>query len=386
MAEKKEKEKLKKGNNKETPKKKSVAREWFDAIVFAVIAATLIRTLFIEAYEIPTPSMEKSLLVGDFLFVSKVNYGPRLPMTPVAFPFAHQTLPVINTKAYWDGIQLPYFRLPGLEKIKRYDVVVFNWPVDSDLENHSKRPVDKKENYIKRCQGLPGDTLSVVNAQVYINGKPSLNAPQGETSYEIRTDGTDFNTHRLDELGIVTEGDQDKDNSLDPSIPNLVGFHLTKENAENISHFGNVKSIKPKLATKGIRDVNPLIFPGDTLHKWNGDFYGPIVIPAKGKAMPLTLENIEIYRRAITEYEHNDLKVQNGRIYINGKEANSYTFKMDYYFMMGDNRHNSADSRYWGFVPEDHIVGKALFVWMSVNSFGDFFHKIRWNRIGMGIH
>lgn len=390
MAEKKEKETVKKGKVKNTPKKKTVMREWFDAIVFAVIAATLIRTFFIEAYEIPTPSMEKSLLVGDFLFVSKINYGPRLPITPIAFPFAHQTLPIINTKAYWEGIQLPYFRLPGLQKINRYDVVVFNWPADTN----PPRPVDKKENYIKRCQGIPGDTLTVIKSQVYINHKPSLNPPQGETSYEIKTDGTDFNKERLDELGVVREsegesspaGQDDDISGAYPPPPNTIALHLTKENAEILSHFGNVKSITPRYSTPGVRDVTPLIFPGDTIHKWNADYYGPIVIPGKGQTINLSSDNIEIYRRAITVYEHNDLKIQGGRIFINGKQTKGYTFKMDYYFMMGDNRHNSADSRYWGFVPEDHIVGKALFVWLSINPFGDLFHKIRWNRIAMGIH
>jgi len=383
MAVRNEKEKPKKVQEKGNVKRKSIMREWVDAIVFAVIAATLIRTLFIEAYEIPTPSMEKSLLVGDFLFVSKINYGPRLPITPVAFPFAHQTLPIFNTQAYWDGIQLPYFRLPGLEKIKRYDVVVFNWPVDTI----PYRPVDKKENYIKRCQGIPGDTLSVVGAQVFINHKPSLNPPMGETSYDVETDGSDFNNERLGEMGVVL--DKDQDGNIQDGHQNSANtwlLHLDKENAQNLSHFGNVKSIKPVMASQGVMDQAPLIFPGDTLHKWNADYYGPILIPGKGQTIRLNLQNVEIYRRAIAVYEHNTLKIQNGRIYINGKETDSYTFKMNYYFMMGDNRHNSLDSRYWGFVPEDHIVGKALFVWMSVNPFGDFLHKVRWNRIGMGIH
>ncbi len=365
-------------------KKKSIAREWLDAIVFAVIAATLIRTLFIEAYEIPTPSMEKSLLVGDFLFVSKINYGPRLPMTPIAFPFAHQTLPIINTKAYFDGIQLPYFRLPGLEKIKRYDVVVFNYPADTLI----KRPVDKKENYIKRCQGIPGDTLEVIKGQVYINHIASQNPPDGETSYLIKTDGTDFNEQRIKDLEIVRQESEDghRQDEMLSSEPNSFIFHLKKENFEILSHFSNVKSITPIIMKSGDMEMGSGIFPGDSIHKWNADYYGPILIPKKGQTISLNSGNIEIYRRAIQEYEHNDLKLQDGRIFINAKEVNAYTFKMNYYFMMGDNRHNSADSRYWGFVPEDHIVGKALFVWLSIDSFGDVFHKIRWNRIFKGIH
>lgn len=369
---------------KQNPKRKSVGREWLDAIVFAVIAATLIRTLFIEAYEIPTPSMEKSLLVGDFLFVSKINYGPRLPMTPIAFPFAHQTLPILNTKAYFDGVQLPYFRLPGLEKIKRYDVVVFNWPVDTI----PKRPVDKKENYIKRCQGIPGDTLMVVNSQVFINHVASQNPPNGETSYEIKTDGTDFNNQRLEDLNIVTHADEDgRPQDGGPSTnPNSYIFQLKKENYEALSHFSNVKSITPILSKAGVMDLNPIIFPGDTLHKWNSDNFGPLVIPGKGQTILINMNNIEIYKRAISEYEHQDLTIHDGKIQIQGKDVNSYTFKMNYYFMMGDNRHNSLDSRYWGFVPEDHVVGKALFVWMSINPYGDLFHKIRWNRLFKGIH
>jgi len=380
----------KKEEGKKAPKKKSIMREWLDAIVFAVIAATLIRTLFIEAYEIPTPSMEKSLLVGDFLFVSKINYGPRLPMTPIAFPFAHQTLPVFNTQAYYDGLHLPYFRLPGLEKIKNNDVVVFNWPADT----LPKRPVDKKENYIKRCQGIPGDTLSVEMGQVYINGKPAMNPPEGETSYKVTTDGSEFNHDRFHELGIVQEHDVSEmdypggqDFRTFDENPNLFEYHLTHENYLNLKQFGNVKSIEPVMGKKGVMEKPPFkIFPGDSIHPWNADFYGPIIIPKKGMTVQLSPQNIEIYRRAIVEYEKNTLKEVAGKYMINGKESPTYTFQMDYYFMMGDNRHNSLDSRYWGFVPEDHIVGKALFVWMSIDSFSDFFHKVRWNRIFKGIH
>jgi len=356
---------------KRVKKKKTAGREWLDAIVFAVIAATIIRTLFIEAYTIPTGSMERSLLIGDFLFVSKINYGARTPITPVAFPFAHHTMPITNTKAYWDGIQLPYYRLPGLGKIKRYDVVVFNWPMDTV----NNRPVDKKENYIKRCQGLPGDTLSVVKAQVYVNGKASEDPPQAQTSYYVKTDGTPLNPKTMQQMGITgAEG---------VSPDGTYGLTLTPENYLKVKAFPVVKTITPVLALPGQMDKEPLIFPGDSLHAWNADYYGPIIIPAKGMTMALNTNNINIYRRAISVYERNKLEVNGDQILINGIKSNSYTFKMNYYWMMGDNRHNSLDSRYWGFVPEDHIVGKALFIWMS---WDDDQKKIRWERLFQDIH
>lgn len=356
-----------------TKKRKSAGREWFDAVVFAVIAATLIRTLFIEAYTIPTASMERSLLVGDYLFVSKLNYGPRIPMTPVAFPFAHHTMPLGLGKAYWDGLQLPYYRLPGLQSVNRYDVVVFNWPADT--VNH--RPVDKKENYIKRCQGIPGDTLSVVNAQVFVNGKASENPPQGQSTYVVRTDGTEFNPKTMLELGITGAGD--------PSADGTYVLFLTPGNLEKISHFSNVKSVTPRNEGKGEVDVSQPTFPGDSLHKWNADFYGPVIIPKRGMVVKLNAGNIAIYSRAIQEYEKNKLEIKGNDYYINGVKTDSYTFKMNYYWMMGDNRHDSLDSRYWGFVPEDHIVGKALFIWWSWADEGSGFTKVRWSRIFRGI-
>jgi len=369
----------KKAAPKKVKKKKSKTREWVDAIVFAVIAATLIRTFFIEAYVIPTPSMERSLLVGDFLFVSKINYGARIPMTPIAFPFAHHTMPLIGTKAYWDGWELPYYRLPGLQSIKRGDVVVFNYPADT-INN---RPVDKRENYIKRCQGIAGDTLSVVDAQVYVNGKAAPNPPGEEMEYSYQTTGEGLNPEILDELHVTTyEGHE---------YP-----AMTQESANTMKGYSNVKNFMPATTPKGVSED---VFPrGNTSvldphvrirvpdYHWNVDNYGPIIIPKKGWTVKLDSLTFPIYERAIEVYENNKLEVNNGAIFINGKQTDTYTFKMNYYWMMGDNRHDSEDSRYWGFVPEDHIVGKALFIWMSWDDNASFFGKIRWSRLLNGIH
>ena len=370
--------------NNPRKKKKSATREWVDAIVFAVIAATLIRTFFIEAYVIPTPSMERSLLVGDFLFVSKVNYGARIPMTPIAFPFAHHTMPMINTKAYWDGIKLPYYRLPGLSNVKRGDVVVFNYPMDADSPLY--RPVDKRENYIKRCQGIPGDTLSVVNGQVYVNGKAMPNPPGEDMEYSYTTTGVDINPQILDELHITTyEG------HMFPA--------MTKEAANVLKGYSNVKSLTPVLSPRGVSDPSNPVYPTNPNHpvglmlngkqhdfKWTVDNYGPIIIPKKGWTVKLDSVTFPLYERCIKVYENNKVEVVGNDILINGKKTDTYTFKLNYYWMMGDNRHDSDDSRFWGFVPEDHIVGKALFIWMSWDDNAPFFSKIRWSRLFRGIN
>jgi len=355
------------------PYKKSATREWADAIVFAVVAATLIRTFLIEAYMIPSGSMERSLLTGDFLFVSKINYGPRLPMTPVAFPFAHHTMPVTGTKAYWDGFQMDYRRLPGLQKIKRNDVVVFNYPMEADAPYN--RPVDKRENYIKRAIGMPGDTIAIVDAQVYVNGKKGVTPVEGQLMYEVTTDGTDINRDRINDMRI--EGGQ-------TNQPNQYIFYLTPSLASTIKGWANVKEIKPIILPKNTPEPTQDIFPQGS--DWNHDNYGPIIVPHQGWTVQLDEESASFYERAITIYEGNTFEKKDGSYYINGDKADHYTFKMNYYWMMGDNRHNSLDSRFWGFVPEDHIVGKALFVWLSLDDKGSFLDKIRWNRIFMGIH
>ncbi|MDB4999116.1 MAG: family signal peptidase [Mucilaginibacter sp.] len=362
-------------------KKKSPTREWADAIIFAVIAATLIRTLFIEAYTIPTPSMERSLLVGDFLFVSKVNYGARTPMTPIAFPFAHHTMPIFGIKAYWDGVKLPYYRLPGLSDVKKGDVVVFNYPMEADSPYY--RPVDKRENYIKRCQGTPGDTVSLVDAQVYVNGKAAPNPPGEQTDYTITTNGMEMNPQILEDLNVS-------------NYENIPFPTMTKDAAAKLKSFSNVKSVTPNIKSRGLADPFNAVFPAaypkyalspqNGAFNWNVDNYGPIIVPKKGWTVKLDSLTMPLYGRAIEIYENNKVQIVGKDVMINGKKADSYTFKMNYYWMMGDNRHDSADSRYWGFVPEDHIVGKALFIWMSWDDNASFFSKIRWSRLFRGIN
>ncbi|EOR94230.1 Signal peptidase I [Arcticibacter svalbardensis MN12-7] len=354
------------------PYRKSAAREWGDAIIFAVVAATLIRSFLLEAYTIPTGSMEKSLLIGDFLFVSKVNYGARIPMTPIAFPFAHHTMPLIGTKAYWDGLELKYRRLPALEEIERNDVVVFNYPMEADAPFN--RPVDKRENYIKRCIAICGDTLRIINAQVYVNSKKAINLEFAQKYNAVVSDGTDFNPQKLTDMNIDAQRRSDVDYL----------FNMTKGQALEIKSWANVKEVKPYIQSASMYDTE--IFPKDPAFRWNVDNFGPLIIPKKGWTVKLDSTNIPLYKRAIEVYEGNKVEVINhNQISINGKLANSYTFKMNYYWMMGDNRDNSLDSRFWGFVPEDHIVGKALFVWMSWNTNGSFLSKIRWDRLFMGI-
>ncbi len=351
--------------------RKSKSREWIEALVFAVIAATIIRTFAIEAYTIPTPSMEKSLLVGDFLFVSKMHYGARTPMTVLSFPFAHNTMPLFGGKSYLEWIQLGYHRLPGFSDIKNNDVVVFNYPMEDF------RPVDKRENYIKRCIAIPGDTLQVINAEVFINGKKNWKAPFRQEDYLVYTDGSAINDKVLKELHIDEGGPTNSTGTYN--------FHLTDDGVEALKKLPNVKKVEPLILQQGF---NPeTLFPGDPKNfAYNLDNYGPVVLPKKGVTVALTPENIALYTRVITVYEGHKLQMNGDKFVIDGKEVSSYTFEMNYYWMMGDNRHNSADSRFWGFVPEDHIVGKAWFIWMSWDKDGSFVSKIRWGRIFNGIN
>lgn len=357
-------------------RKNTSGGEWIDAGMFAIIAATLIRTFFIEAYQIPTSSMEKSLLRGDFLFVSKLNYGPRVPMTPISFPFVHQELPLLGGKAYSEALKLAYCRLPGIQTIANNDIVVFNYPGE---DNH---PTDKKTNYIKRCVAIAGDSLKVVDGWVYVNGKRAQVAVNGQMSYAMQTS--------------ITLGRRDLEN-IDVSEygTNGTGYYelfITEENKDALSKFPGVIDISKKIDKKG---NYPEIFPHipDQL-PWSRDNYGTIYVPKRGDILPMNSRTIWVYKDLIQKYEdNNSYQIKGDKAYINGKEIAEYTVKMNYYFMMGDNRHRSADSRYWGFVPEDHIVGKALFIWMSIEQDGIYggrhknvLSRIRWSRLFNSIH
>ncbi len=381
--------------------KKTVLREWVDAILFAVIAASIIRMFWFEAYTIPTSSMEKSLLVGDFLFVSKLSYGPKIPNTPLAFPFVHHTLPLTKyTKSYLEWIKLPYYRFPGLGKVKRGDAVVFNYPdgdtvamkaqnqsyyalvrdygwkrVNTDNVNFGDivaRPVDKRENYIKRCIALPGDTLQIIDQDVFINGIKQPLPPKSQFRYYLKTTGNRLNTRLLSKLDITED--------VIMAGPGEYYLTLTPEAVNELQKNPEVVEIRKSVQPAG--SGQSYIFPHRTDYPWNVDNFGPLYIPKAGATVQLTLQNLPLYERIITAYEGNQLEVVNSEIHINDKPATHYTFRLDYFWLMGDNRHNSADSRFWGYVPYDHVVGKAVFVWLSIDRAKPLFGgKIRWNKL-----
>lgn len=366
-------------------KPKSKIREWWDAILFAVVAATLIRWLIMEAYTIPTPSMENSLLVGDFLFVSKFHYGTRTTSRPLQVPLTHQKIWFTDIPSYSNAIKLPQYRLPGISKVNREDVVVFNIPPKS-LNENKDYPPDLKTNYIKRCVAIPGDTLVIKDAQVIINGTPLSNPPEMQFSYIVTSKST-INLRNLENLGLTLIEDYQ---IIQRYSDGKVDYHmqLTDAKAAEIKSLPYIVSVDKQ--EKNEDDValpySPYYALGHTpdslqLVHWSGDNFGPLWIPSEGATIPINDKNLALYGPTIKLYDHNeDVKIEGGKLFIDGKEVTEYTFKQNYYFMMGDNRHNSLDSRYWGFVPEDHIVGKAFFIWLSLDKEGSFLSKIRWNR------
>jgi signal peptidase I len=351
------------------------------SLLFAIVVATFVHTYFIQPFTIPTSSLEKTLLVGDFLFVSKVNYGARTPMTTVALPMVHDTIPLTKKKSYLTWPELPYFRLPGFQKVERNDIVVFNWPIDTVYKFRDQsglrvdKPIDKKSNYVKRCVGVPGDQFEIKDGIVFVNGKelilPERARPQ--FSYKVALDGkTPIDFEYLLQDMDITDGagfmDAEKRDTLFIAA-------LTAANAERLQQIPGITGVQ-KIISK---EVESGIFPH--INKWNRDNFGPIYIPQQGKTVALNLETLPFYKAIITDYEKNDLKVTGSEIRINGKITTSYTFQQNYYWMMGDNRHNSEDSRYWGYVPENHIVGKPTFIWMSYDSNAKGLKKIRWERL-----
>jgi signal peptidase I len=376
----------KKKSTDEQKAPKSKVREWWDAILFAVVAATLIRWLIMEAYTIPTPSMENSLLVGDFLFVSKFHYGTRTTSTPLQVPLTHQKIWLTNIPSYSTAIQLPQYRLPGITHVKREDVVVFNVPPKS-LNDNTDYPVDLKTNYIKRCVGIPGDILEIKNQIVYANGTAIGLPDEMQFSYIIHSTGQ-INPRNLERFGLGADDIAESAVQSDGSYKYI--FYLTKEKFDRFTTEkpSYILSISPIMnQPPDSQGIFPYCHYTNTLNpkkkyvNWSRDSFGPLWVPKEGASIPVNDSTMSIYGFTILDYEHHEnAKIENGKLIIDGKELTEYTFKQDYYFMMGDNRHNSLDSRYWGFVPADHIVGKAFFIWLSIDKEGSFFNKIRWSR------
>ncbi|MGC6421379.1 MAG: signal peptidase I [Flavobacteriaceae bacterium] len=405
--------------------------EWISSVLFAVVAATLVHTYIMQPYIIPTGSLEKTLLVGDFLFVSKFHFGSRVPMTTISFPMVHDTLPLIKTRSYLKKPQLPYLRFPGIQKIKRNDIVVFSWPADTVRQFFVKeagvrKPIDKKSNYVKRCVALPGDTLEIKNGLVFINGKQSqlpdrakvqythkVYADKGVSARKLRDMGykdfervykvqnitqQSFNALRpyltrtrgssVEDFRLVTASSglpvsvvQDLRLSVTEILEREKQMTLTLKEAQELAGETWIDSITRKNQTEKV--PNTQFFPNSLPYDWNEDNFGPVVLPKAGAAITLTSTNYPLYKKLIREYEKNQFIKKKDGFEINGQPTQQYTFKQDYYWMMGDNRHKSEDSRFWGFVPSDHIVGKPVFIWFSIEGFTEGIKnwRIRWDRV-----
>ncbi|AWV97313.1 signal peptidase I [Arcticibacterium luteifluviistationis] len=362
-------------------KKKGPIREWFDSVLFAVVAATLIRWLLLEAYTIPTGSMEKSLLVNDFLFVSKVHYGTRTPGTILQVPLTHQKIWFTDIPSYSTAIQLPNYRLPGFTSVKNNDVVVFNYPGCPERPDQfggfDKYPIDLRTNYIKRCIGIAGDVVSIKDAQVYVNDK-AVEDPDGLQKWYTVESNTSINPNLWKKYDVTERGSGTQDGKY------YYAINATESAVNNLNGLDFISTIYPDIIEAGDETTPYKTFPYRAdLMNWNRDNFGPVTIPKKGMTVDLSVEkNFALYKGVITTFDHNDnAEVKDGKIYIDGASISEYTFKQDYYFMMGDNRYESDDSRFWGFVPADHIVGKAVFIWMSIDAEGTFLNKIRWKRL-----
>ena len=380
--------------------KRNALLDWLDAVIFAVIVVTFINTFFFQAFKIPSSSMESSLLTGDHLFVSKLAYGPKLPQTPLTIPFTHNV--IAGRESYSTLIQNEYRRLKGFGDVETGDYVVFAFPHgdtiltrfpaddyytvkrtigrDAAIRNYGPlkaRPSDKKDHYVKRCVAMAGDTLEIVNGRVYVNSQPQEVWPGVQNSYTVVTNGQRINPVLLDKIGLNTS-----ELFYDQSLPGYPAMPLTAEMLDEVKGIPTVTAVEENIDAypPDYPDSYVTIFPFAPDYRWTRDNFGPLWIPKKGETVELTVENLPLYERIITAYEGNDLKVEDGKIYINSEEAQTYTFRQDYYFMMGDNRHNSLDSRYWGFVPEDHIVGKPAVIWLSIDRNRRFPNNIRWRR------
>ena len=363
--------------------------EWVSSILFAVVAATIVHTYVMQPFTIPTSSLEKTLLVGDFLFVSKFHYGARTPMTPISFPMVHDTIPILKAKSYMKGLQIPYFRFPGFQKIKQNDIVVFSWPPDTltnitnPLSNVDIKPLDKKSNYVKRCVGLPGDSLEVRNGYVYINGTKNELPGRAKLQFAYQF----VTKKRLNPSFVVDRYDitdlYPRDNP--PSYQYFTGM-MTDEAYAKFKNYPDLDTIVRVSGEKGIWDSGT--FPHDPNYQWNTDYFGPMYIPKAGATVAITPATLPLYRRIMEVYEGSEIGITNKisqsgtQVLLNGNPLTDYTFKYDYYWLMGDNRNNSQDARMWGFVPFTHVVGKPVFVWMSWNSNGKgIMNKIRWERM-----